>query len=901
MTTGQRAPSPDVDVLLADGSAARIRPIAPDDAAVVVAFHARLSPESVRLRFFTAHPTLSDAEVERLTHLQGPDDLALVALRGADLVAIAQYDRGAGSDEAEVAFVVDDAYHGRGLATILLEHLAVAARPYGIKRFVAQTLWENRAMVGVLRDAGFAPRFSHDADVITVVLDIAPSPAAVEAANERDRTSVVRSMARLLQPHSIAVIGASRRPGTIGYELVRNLVAGGFRGPVYPVNPSAESVASIPCWPTVDAVPRPIDLAVIAVPAPAVAEVVAACGAHGVGGLVVISAGFAEAGAEGAVVQRDIVRQAHGHGMRLIGPNCFGVINTDPAVSMNATFSADQPIPGVIGFASQSGGLGITILAEARNRGLGLSGFVSMGNKADVSGNDVITWWEQDPATAVILLYLESFGNPRKFARIARRVSRAKPIVAVKSGRSLAGTRAASSHTAALASSEEAVDALFKQTGVIRVDTIEELFDVSGILAGQPLPTGNRLVVLGNAGGPGVLAADAASAHGLHVPELSPPTQEALRALLPPGAALGNPVDLIASATAETYRRCLDVVLRSGEADAVLVIFTPPLVTRAVDVADAVAAAVDHAGEHGCEIPVVATFVGSSSATDALRGARRPVPSFAYPETAVRALAHVVDYGSWRTRPEGTRPVFEDIDANDARRRLSPSGEGAPGWVTGAQAMDVLSAFGIPCATTTPVEDPDAAVTAAHILGWPVTLKASGPELVHKTEAGGVRLNLSNEAEVHEAFVAMQRTLGAAMTGAVVQPMIGGAVETIAGFVVDPSFGPLVLFGLGGTAVELLGDYTTRLTPITDLDAREMVLGLRSAPLLTGFRGSTPVDIDALVDLVQRLGRLAEDLPEVVEADCNPIMATPRGSLVVDARLRVSEPRTRDEGARHLT
>ena len=420
-------------------------------------FHSRLSAESIRLRFFTAHPTLSDTEIRRLTHLSGPDDLALVALRGGDIVAIAQYDRSPESEEAEVAFVVDDAYQGRGLSTLLLERLASEGRRFGIRRFVAHTLWENRAMIGVLHDAGFTHRFSHDEAVVTVVLDIAPSPEALAAADERDRVAVVRSMARLLRPTSVAVIGASRAPGTIGHELVTNLVTGGFEGPVYPVNPSATAVASLPCWPTIEDVPGPVDLAIVAVPAPAVADVVAACGRKGVGGLVLISAGFAEAGAEGALAQRQITRLAHANGMRIVGPNCFGVINTDPAVSMNATFAADQPIPGAIGFASQSGGLGIAILAEARSRGLGLSSFVSMGNKADVSGNDLLTWWEQDDATRVILLYLESFGNPRKFSRIARRVGREKPMVAVKSGRSSAGTRAASSHTAALASSEQAV------------------------------------------------------------------------------------------------------------------------------------------------------------------------------------------------------------------------------------------------------------------------------------------------------------------------------------------------------------------------------------------------------------------------------------------------------------
>jgi acetyl coenzyme A synthetase (ADP forming)-like protein len=890
----------DVDVLLKDGSTAQLRPIRPDDASSVVLFHSRLSAESVRLRFFTAHPHLSEEEVDRLTHLSGGDDLALVALRGDDIVAIAQYDRSPESDEAEVAFVVDDHYHGKGLSSLLLERLAAEARRHGIKRFVAQTLWENQAMRDVLHDAGFAPKFSHDADLVSVVLDIAPSPEAVAAADERDRVAVVRSMARLLQPRSIAVIGASRSPGTIGHELVTNLVMGGFGGPVYPVNPSATAVASLPCWSTIEDVPGDVDLAVVAVPAPVVADVVAACGRKHVGGLVLISAGFAETGAEGAVAQRHITRVAHANGMRIIGPNCFGVINTDPAVSMNATFAAGQPIPGAIGFASQSGGLGIAILAEAHSRGLGLSCFVSMGNKADVSGNDLLTWWEQDDATRVILLYLESFGNPRKFSRIARRVGRQKPIVAVKSGRSSAGTRAASSHTAALASSEQAVDALFRQTGVVRVDTIEELFDVAAVLVDQPLPSGRRVAVMGNAGGPGVLAADACSAFGLVVPELSPTVQEELRARLPDWAGLSNPIDLVASATAETYRRCLEILLGSDEVDSVVVIFTPPLGTQADDVASAVARAVADADAAGWHAPVVTTFLGSPLAAAVLHAERRSIPNFGYPETAVRALAHVVDYAQWRRRPPGIIPRLDGVDANEARRRvLSAAQEGAE-WITGTDAMEVLSAYGIDCVPTISVSDVDEAV-AASTVGLPVVVKAFGPDLVHKTEVGAVRLDLRTEGEVREAFESMRRSLGSAMVGAVVQPMIHDAVETIVGFAVDPAFGPQVLFGLGGTAVELLGDHVSRLTPLTDVDARDMVLGLRGTPLLTGFRGSAPVDLDALTDLVLRMGRLAEDLPELIEADCNPVMATPGGAMVVDARLRVStQPLEAPDDSRHL-
>jgi acetate---CoA ligase (ADP-forming) len=889
-----------VDVLLRDGSTARLRTIGADDGPLVEALHTRLSAESIRLRFFAAHPALSKDEVQRLTEHRDPDHLALVAERGDSLVAVAQYDREPGQDEAEVAFVVDDAYQGLGLGTLLLEHLAAAGRSHGIRRFVAVTLGENRAMLDVFRHAGFAPRMTRAEGEVHVVLDIEPSRAATEAAEERDRAAVVNSMARLLRPGSIAVVGAGRQPGKIGHEILHNLLSSGFTGPLYPVNPSARSVAGVPCLASVDDLPDGVDLGVIAVPAQEVPKVVEACGRRGVGGLVVVTAGFAETGGEGANVQREIVRLAHAHGMRLIGPNCFGIINTDPEVSMNATFSADLPVRGSIGFASQSGGLGIAILAEAAKRGIGLSSFVSMGNKGDVSGNDLITWWEQDEATDVILLYLESFGNPTRFNRIARRVGRTKPIVAVKAGRSHAGTRAASSHTAAMASSESAVEALCAQAGVVRVDTIEELFDVAEVLDHQPVPAGHRVGVVSNAGGPGVLAADACVASHLEVPELSEPVQAALRAVLPPGAGVANPVDLIASASPEQYRRAVEILSASGEVDSIVVIFTPPLVTTAQGVAAALRDAADGAEGPAKGIPIVASFLGPTEGTAPLRDALRPIPCFTYPETAVRALAPAVRYGVWQAQPVGQVPEL-DTDPNEARRRVAAALEdqGGTGWLTGSAALSILEAYGIPTVPTTAAQDATRAADAAEAAGFPVVLKAEGPDLVHKTELGAVRLGLRNPDEVAAAFGAMASALGAAMRGAIVQPMVSGGVETIVGFARDPSFGALVLFGLGGTAAELLGDHVERLTPLTDLDAAEMVRAIRGAPLLTGYRGSEPVDVEGVTQLVLRLARLADDLPELAEADCNPVIVTPRGPVVVDARIRVAPP-VRTDDARHL-
>ncbi len=884
-----------VDVLLADGSTARLRPVRPGDEQPIADLFTGLSRDSMVMRFFGPH-RVSDAEIDRLLRLDGVDAAALLVERAGRVVALAEYDRQPGSSEAEVAFVVADQLQGRGLGTLLLEHLAAGARRAGIRRFVAETLAVNSKMLGVLRAAGFARQYERDAAVTRVVLDISPSEQAQQAAEDRDRRATLRSIERLLRPRAIAVIGASREPGTIGHELLRNLVAGGFTGPVYPVNPEAASVASLPAWPTIGSVPGPVDLAVIAVPAAKVLEVTEECGQAGVGGLVVISAGFAETGPEGAASQLAVTRAAHRLGMRLVGPNCFGVVNAEPGVSMNATFATNVPAGGTIGFASQSGGLGVAILAEAADRGLGISSFVSMGNKADVSSNDLLTWWETDPGTDVVLLYLESFGNPPKFSRLARRFGRSKPIVAVKSGRSYPGTRAATSHTAALASPERAVDALFTQTGVIRVDTVEELFDVGSVLANQPLPGGIRVGIVGNAGGPGVLAADAVAGHGLAVPELSKGLQAALHRILPAEAGVRNPVDMVASASAGQYREVIETVMGSGEVDAVIVIFTPPLVTRADDVADAVVAAVDGAAEAGRAVPLVAAFLGAERARHRLQHAVRPVPCFTYPESAARALAHAVRYAQWRAQPPSTVPELADVHPNRARRLLAAAiGDAGdlgaePGevWVTGAAAMGVLACYAIPVLETRAADSPDAAAAWAAGRHGPVALKAVGPALVHKTERSAVVLGLDGAAAVAAAYRRLQRELGTDMTGAVVQPMAPAGVETIAGVVRDPVFGALVVFGGGGTSVELLDDSVARLMPLTEADARAMVLERRTSPLLTGYRGAPAVDVDGLVDLVLRLGRLADDLPEVAAADLNPVVATPGGPLVVDARIAVA-------------
>jgi acetyl coenzyme A synthetase (ADP forming)-like protein len=909
------------DVLLTDGSTARVRAVTAQDGPQLAALHERLSPETVRLRYFGAHPRLSEVEVANLVSQGGPDHLVLVAERGEQLIGVAQYDRVPGSDVAEVAFVVPDAHQGLGIGTLLLEYLASEGRRYGLKRLAADMLTENNAMVKVLLAAGFTTRSSRECGVVRVVMDIAPTAEALNALYERDRKSAASSVRRLLQPRSIAVIGASRTPGTVGHELVRNLVSGGFQGPVYPVNPTATHIASLPCFASIEAVPRDVDLAIVAVPAKAVREVVEACGRKGVGGLVVVSSHFAEDGAAGAALEREAVLLAHSYGMRVVGPNCFGVLNTDPAISMNATFAKDTPTAGRLGFASQSGGLGIAVLAEAKKRGIGLSSFVSMGNKADVSGNDLLSWWGEDEATGVALLYLESFGNPRRFARLARQLSRSKPVVAVKSGRTAVGSRAASSHTAALASSDEAVAALFHQTGVIRVDTIEELFDVAQVVGSQPLGAGTRVAVLSNVGGPAVLAVDACISNGLQVPEFSAGLQSRIAELCPRNGGVRNPIDLGAEANAAMYEQVLDLLLSCGEVDSVAVNFTPPLVTRKTeDVAAAIVIAVDRAGARAeaagakdqgfVAKPVVVSLLGAEESGYAvLRSARRPVPSFTYPETSVRALAHALHYAEWRNRPEGTVPVLEGADINEARRRLprqtvihdGAEGPLEPGWVTGAAAMDVLAAMGIPVARTVEVYSAEEAGKWADDIGAPVALKVLGP--VHKSEGGGVQLGLHGHEAVAAAYEAMRQAFGDAMTGALLQPMApAGGVETIVGALQDPAFGPLIVFGLGGITVEVLDDHVTRLAPLTDLDAMDMVNGLRGSRLLKGYRGRPGVAIDALVDVLHRVSRLVEDVPEIAELDCNPVVATPNGALVLDARIRVDVEavQTFPEDTRHL-
>jgi acetyl coenzyme A synthetase (ADP forming)-like protein len=752
-----------------------------------------------------------------------------------------------------------------------------------VSTFVAHVAESNGPMLEVFDRAGYRERRDSDHGGVRVELEIEPTERTRAAMEEREHRAESTSVARLLAPRSVAVVGAGRDPHGVGHQVLRNLLDGEFDGPVYPVHPTADHIASVRAFPDIGSIPGPVDLVIVAVPAEAVLDVVGAAADKGAVGAVVLTAGFGEVGE--AAAEADLRAVARQRGLRLVGPNCIGVVNT--AVNLNATFSPAAPVRGRIAMLSQSGALGIVLLERSARMGLGISSFVSVGNKADLSGNDLLQYWEDDPDTDVVLLYLESFGNPRKFARIARRVSRRKPMVAVKSGRSSAGARAASSHTAAMASPDVAVDALFLQAGVIRVDTLDELFDLAQLFGAGARPAGPGVAILGNSGGPGILAADACTAAGLAVPRLSDETQAALRAVVDPKAAVTNPVDLVASATAAVYEQALGIVLADPSVDDVIVISTPTFAAPSADVADAVcrvAASNDKT--------VVGCFLAAPQLAPTRRAGpeERGVPIFGTPEPAVRALARAVAHAEWCRRPTGVLRALDGFDAVGARAvvegHLGAEPEG--GWLPATAVRAVLDAAGIRTVPTEAVGDADEAAGAARRVGFPVALKAAGPDLVHKSDVGGVQLGLASEDEVRDRYAEMARALGGRMSGAVVQPMADPGVEMIVGVVHDPSFGPLVMLGMGGVATELLADRSFRILPVTDLDAAELVRSLRTSPLLFGHRGSSPVAVDALEDAVQRVARLAGIVPEIVELDLNPLTVSPSGAVAVDARIRVA-------------
>jgi acyl-CoA synthetase (NDP forming)/GNAT superfamily N-acetyltransferase len=850
------------DVLLSDGSTVHVRQITPDDADRIVALHARFSDRTRYLRYFSPYPRIPARDLVRFVNVDHRDREALVIAIGDDLVAVGRYERlGPAAADAEVAFVVEDAHQGRGIGSLLLEHLAEAAKAVGITRFVAEVLPENRTMLRVLYDAGFQMSREYADGVVHLTFPIAATSRSVEVQRAREQHTESASIARLLAPRSLAVYGV-RHDGTgAGAQLLRHVMGAGFTGPVYPIHPTASTLEGLPAYPSASAVDGPVDVALVAVPAAEVTRVVEDAGAANAHAVVVIAAGFAEVDDAGAVTQQDLLANARAHGLRLVGPNCLGLANTDPAVRLNATYSDILPLRGRVGLFCQSSAMGIAMLAESWQRGLGLSTFVSVGNRADVSGNDLMQFWRDDPATDVVLLYIETFGNPHKFARIARELGRDKPIVVVAAGEA-AGARG---RVRGQGPDAQAVAALVAHSGVIRVETVAELFDLGQILADQPLPAGDRVGVVGNAAALVTLADAARARAGLA------------------GSARGRTVPTDASPS-HLEQAVADTVV-DPDVDSVLVVIAPPLPGSTLD--DALAAVARATA--GADKPVIATIVGEAS------GAHNPVPHFGTVEEAVRALARVTRYAAWRREPVGELPQLSDVDSAAARTVVTVAVSDEPSH--GASGP-LLSAYGINELTTIPAGTAREALAAARELGYPVVLKAANPDLRHRLDLGAVRLGINDPKSLRTAYAEISDRFGASV---LVQPMAAPGVACVVEVVDDPAFGPVVGFGLGGIATELLGDRAWRAAPLTDVDAAALVRAPRASEMLFGYRGAAPVDLTALVDLLLRVGQMADDNPEVKRLLLNPVLVHAKGLSVVHAEVTYGEALARpDTGPRRL-
>jgi acetyl coenzyme A synthetase (ADP forming)-like protein len=859
-----------VDVILRDGSTLRLRPPQAADAGALEEFFSGLSEHSFYLRFHGVR-RVDRRLVEHFLDPDWRDRGVLVGVAAEQIVAVAEFMRLRDERSAEVAFAVADEFQARGIGTRLLEQLAQRAAAAGIERFVAEVLPENQAMLKVFQDAGFDVVRELESGEIEVRFPIAATETYRERVDERDHQAVTASLRPFFAPRSLAVVGASRRRGSIGGELFRNVLAADFQGSAYPVNREGEPVGGVRGYSSLDELPEVVDLAVICLPGKHVLESAEAALERGIKGLCVISSGFAEVGAEGLERQEQLLALVRSHGGRLVGPNCLGI--AIPPLGLNATFGP-RPLPsGPIAFSSQSGALGLALLEKATERRLGFSAFVSVGNKADVSSNDLLEWWEDDPASELVLLYLESFGNPGKFSRLARRVARRKPILALKAGTTRAGAKAASSHTAALAGSDAAVEALFHQAGVLRARNLEDLVDAAALLSSQPLPRGRRVGVLTNAGGLGILCADACEAAGLELPEPSEETRAALSGLFPAEASLANPVDMLGSATAETYAAAIPPLLADKRLDALIVLFVPPVVVGAEEVAATIR---DTVSGVGTDKPVLAVVMSADGTPAALLESDSPVATFPYPESAAGALGLAAARSEWLRRPAGDVPALDGIDRAAARRVVEEQGEG---WLAPEQTRRLLEAYGVPLVAERAAESSEDALAAARELGFPVVVKTAAAG-AHKTERGGVALDLRDEEQVAAAV----ERIGVPV---IVQSFVSGGAELLAGVVQDPVFGPLVAFGPGGVLAELIGDAAFRLAPLSAVDTHELVDTGKAGRLVRGFRGAPPADADALTDLLHRLSALAEDLPEVAELDLNPVIGLPERCVVVDARVRV--------------
>jgi acyl-CoA synthetase (NDP forming)/GNAT superfamily N-acetyltransferase len=876
------------DVLLRDGSTAHIRPIRSDDAELLVEFYGRVSDQSKYFRFFSPMPHLSERDVARFTRVDHVHRVAFVVMLSGRMIAIGSYEGravdeadpdSAPGEEAEVAFLVEDAQQGRGIGQILLEHLAQAGRERGVEWFVAEVLPDNHRMIQTFRDAGYRLVSGFEDGVITLEFPIEPTDTAIGVMAGREHRAEAASIQRFFDPRSVAVIGASRRQDTVGQALVRNLVLGDYVGRVYVVNPSAKAVSGLPAYSTVGDIPGEVDVAIVAVPADSVQDVVLDCAAKGVHGLIIISSGFAEAGEEGRQRQRRLVGLSRSYGLRVIGPNALGIINTDPKVSLNASLSSQKPARGRAGFFCQSGALGTAILEKVNNRGLGLSTFVSAGNRADVSGNDLLQYWEEDDSTEVVLLYLESIGNPRKFSRIARRVSLRKPIIAMRSGRTTQGVPMG--HVVRrIGAPPQAVDAMFRQAGVIQVDTLDEMFDVAQLVAHQPLPRGRRVAIVGNSDALGLLAADAAAAVGLVV---------------------SRSVSLGADATGPDFEDALDAAIDDPEVDAVIAVYIPPIDVPGVEVADVLAAV----GEQS-DKPLVSSFLGAEGVPELLRvpdvagstAGRGSVPSYPAVEAAVRALARVVEYAVWLRTPNGPTAVPAGIEQGAAKalvhRVLVESPDGTE--LTPSDLTALLAAYGISLWEARTVSTLPEAVEAGRELGWDVVLKATTDRLRERPDLAHVWRNIDSVAEMEDAWASLSQLIDDSETaGFVVQKNAPPGVPVSVRSTEDPLFGPVVSFGISGPLTELLEDRSYRIPPLGERDPAAMTREIKAAPMLFGYRGSEVVDVGPVEDLISRVAQLQHDLPQLSALELSLVLVGAHHCTVLTAHARVdpvADPRS---------
>ena len=885
---------PSAYALLTDGTTIEIRPARPEDFAAVRDLHVKMSPDNLYLRFFSLSLMAVEREARRICRDPAPDHAALLAVLDSEVVGCGSYEvANDGSRSAEVAMAVADDMHNRGVGTLLLEHLISLAHSRGVRAFTAETLSENALMLKVFADSGLQVQRALADGVydLTFPLPGEETDAALgtyrAAVAERERSADVASLRHVLTPASVAVIGASGRPRSLGRAILRNIISGGFAGPVYAVNPAVAELDGVPCVPSAAGLPEQVDLAVIAAPTAAVCGIAEECGRREVKALVVITSGL------GGAARAELLGICRRHGMRLVGPDCFGVANT--SIGLDATFAARHPRPGRAGLALQSGGVGVVLVEHLSRLGIGISSFVSLGDKDDVSGNDMLLWWETDAATKLAVLYVESFGNPRKFARTARRVGRSKPVLTVNAGRSAAGRRLAAARAVAAATPLLTRQALFEQAGVIAAANLGELLDTATLLASQPVPTGPRVAVVSITRGGGVLAADACGDAGLQVVGLAGDTRRALRDVLPAGAAVAGPVNTTALVAPGFFRRCLELVGADPGVDAVLALTATTTVTNLVPEVRAARLRVPIAAAVLDQLEVVRLLPGRDEDSPA-------VPAYAYPESAARALGHAARYGRWRAIPPGTVPDLDGLRLDRARELIADFLADLPasGWLPLDPTVELLACYGVPLADSIGVITEDAAVAAAARFGGPVALRADVPGLVRARGAGALLIDLHGAAEVRRGFRTLQETFGHRLGGVIVKPMVTGGVELMINMLQEPVAGPLVLFGTGGPAADALADRAARLAPLTDSDADELIRSIRAAPLLLGRPGAPGADLAALRDLLLRVSRMADDLPQIAELELSPVFARPHGVQAVDARIRLRAAEPADAYLRRL-